>query len=166
MPACRHTIRLQHCDYTQAGAYFVTLCTRRRAHHLGEVTHGRVNLTCRGEVVQEEWLRSPRIRPTVQLDSFVIMPNHLHGIVFLEGQTALGSGRGTRSKCLYRACGSLGSLIAGFKQAVTLRIAKMEGSHRPRLWQRNYYEHVIRTKAELAAVRRYIEENPLRWTGS
>ncbi|MEP7227002.1 MAG: transposase [Gemmatimonadales bacterium] len=159
----RRTTRLQHHDYAQANAYFVTMCTWQRAHVFGEIVGGRVELSRRGQVAQEEWLRSARIRPEVELDSYVVMPNHLHGIVCLNGQGTPASSGVSRSKHLYRASGSLGSMIAAFKQAVTLRVRQIPGADGQRLWQRNYYEHVIRTEAEMSAVRRYIEENPLRW---
>ncbi len=159
----RRTTRLQTHDYTQAGAYFVTVCTWQRTHLFGEIVSGRVELSSRGQVVQEEWLRSTRIRPEIELDSFVVMPNHLHGILCLGGQGVPASSGVSRSERPHRACGSLGSVIAGFKQAVTLRVRRTQEAYGQRLWQRNYYEHVIRTVAELSAARRYIEENPLRW---
>jgi len=159
----RRTTRLQHYDYTRAGAYFVTICTWQRAHLFGQIVGGKIELSPRGEVVSEEWLRSARIRPEVELDSFVVMPNHLHGIVCLDGRGTPAGSRIPRSSHPHRESASLSSLIAGFKQAVTLRGRRTQDASGQRLWQRNYYEHVIRTEAELSAVRRYIEENPLRW---
>jgi len=103
------------------------------------------------------------IRPRVELDSFVVMPNHLHGIVLLPGSDTPQSRTGSRLGRASRASGSLGSVVAGFKQAATLRLRRQEAPMGQRLWQRNYYEHVVRTEAELSQIRCYIEENPHRW---
>ena len=115
-----------------------------------------------GQIVQQEWPRTGEIRREVRLDEFVVMPNHLHGIVFIDAvvpATRRAHGRAP----LRRGPRSLGSLIAGFKSAVTKRINIGRGTPRFPVWQRNYYEHVIRDENDLTRVCEYIGNNPLKW---
>jgi putative transposase len=160
----RRSIRLQSYDYTSAGAYFVTICTWRRACLFGSILEGRSLLSPSGAVVREEWLRAAEIRRGVRLDSFVIMPNHLHGILVLSGSGFI-HGSVTRAGGTFRRPGSLGSIVAAFKQAVTIRLRRLGESSR-QIWQRNYFERVIRNEAELFRLRRYIAENARRWVGT
>ena len=142
------------------GAYFVTVVTHQRECLFGEIADGQALLTDCGEAVAQEWRRSTKIRREIQLDAFVVMPNHIHGIVIMGGRTAVGAhGRAP----LHRAPRSLGSFVAGFKSAVTKRINEMRGAPGLPLWQRNYYEHIIRDEDELDRVRQYIVDNQARW---
>lgn len=170
----RHSIRLQGYDYTQPGAYFVTLVTYQRNVLFGEIIDGEVKLNRKGEIVQEEWFASVNNRKEIRLcpEEFVVMPNHVHGIVWIayDGARAVGvdglvgaDGRPplrqpptTRMKPR-----SLGSFIAGFKSSVTKRIR--DELNETGIWQRNYYDRIIRNEKELNAIRRYIESNPLNW---
>ena len=161
----RRSVRLPDLDYTEPGAYFVTLCTRDRRCVFGEVTVDGVRLTPIGEIACDEWRRSADLRAEVQLDTFVVMPNHIHGIVVIRD----GNPRDRRSPRahgrapLHRPGRSLGALIAGFKAAATSRINRLSGSPGAPVWQRNYYEHIIRNGEELARTREYIAGNPGRW---
>ena len=120
----RRSVRLRNYDYGQAGAYFVTLVVHGRDLALGMVVDGEVQLSPVGRLVQEEWRRTPELRPELELDAFVIMPNHLHGIVVIssvgshdpESRAAQGSGTGAhgRAPLPARAPRSLGSFVAGF----------------------------------------------------
>jgi putative transposase len=159
----RRSTRLHAYDYGRAGAYFVTICSWGRAQIFGQVIDEKVHLSVAGKLVEEEWLRTGHLRAGVTIDSFVVMPNHLHGIVLFHGPGNAGQDSIQRGSRVSRSRGSLGSLVASFKQAVTLRLRRVEGENRHRVWQRNYYEHIIRNQAELDKVRRYIDENPLRW---
>jgi putative transposase len=160
----RRSIRLRDYDYTKTGAYFVTLCTYERACLFGEVVGDGVMLSEVGAIVQEEWLRSAEIRREIELDAFVVMPNHLHGIVVIEPVGAHGRAPLPRKRApLQRKPKSLGSFIAGFKSACTKRINEIRGMPRMPLWQRNYYEHVIRSEEALENVRLYIAHNPRLW---
>jgi REP-associated tyrosine transposase len=159
----RRSTRLAAYDYRRPGAYFVTICTWRRGHLFGEVVDGRMRLSVAGKAVEEEWLRTGRLRAGLDLDSFVVMPNHLHGIILFQGPANPEQDSVSQGTYVSRSPGSLGSVVAGFKQAVTLRLRRREGVNLHRVWQRNYYEHVIRNELELNKVRRYIDENPLRW---
>ncbi len=168
----RRSIRLSGFDYSSPGAYFVTLCAYDRERIFGAVAGGEVRLSDYGRVAREEWLRSATVRPEIELDAFVIMPNHIHGVVIITGHRRddkRGSGKGR--VCvgaqglapLHRPPRSLGSFVAGFKMAVTKRVNTARGRAGARVGQRNYYERVVRDDGELALARWYIRENPARW---
>ncbi len=188
----RRSIRLRGYDYTQPGAYFITLCTHQRAHLFGRVVDGVMVLNALGEIVREEWFRSADIRTEIELypDEFVVMPNHIHGIVWIVDtkETIVGDAGATinshggysgargeyyveaHSRApLQRPPKSLPSFIAGFKSAVTHRINQIRGTPGAPVWQRNYYEHIIRDngratgRSPLHAIRQYIRDNPMRW---
>lgn len=158
----RRSVRLKTHDYTEPGAYFVTICTWKRECLFGEVRDGKVILNGLGEVVREEWLRTALARPLVTLDEFAIMPNHIHGIVSIrdEGKARLAP---TTARFRRPLPGSLPVIVGAFKSACTNRINVMRQTPGLFLWQRNYYEHVVRTESELARVREYIAMNPARW---
>jgi len=131
----------------------------------GEVVDDEVALSPCGAIAEDEWRATAQVRPDVDLDAFVIMPNHLHSIAIIADT----DGRGTRPCApTGRRFGdigrySLGSLVRSYKAAVTRRLREMAGSPDLRVWQRNYYEHVIRNQRDLHAVRKYIEDNALKW---
>ena len=159
----------QNFDYAGNGAYFVTICTQDKACRFGTVIAGEMQLNALGEIVRDEWLRTAAVWPQVGLDAFIIMPNHLRGIIMIDQPVGAHCMRpptsiepGARSAPLRRPANSLGSIIAGFKGAATRQINSMTGATLP-LWQRNYYEHVIRNTADLDAIRDYITANPARW---
>ncbi|MGH7702698.1 MAG: transposase [Gemmatimonadales bacterium] len=156
----RRSIRLQAWDYAEIGAYFVTLNAHRRAHLFGKVARGRVVLSVYGAVARDEWLRTARLRPEIELDAFVVMPDHMHGIIRI---TTRRTSRCPRAGNLHREPETLGSILAGYKAACTSRINVLRGTPGGVVWQRNYYEHIIRTSGALARIRRYIETNPARW---
>jgi len=171
----RRSIRLKGYDYTQPGAYFVTICTYQRDEILGAVVNDGIQLSSLGKIIQTEWFRSAEIRKEIRLfgDEFVVMPNHIHGIVWIvENETVGADGvrlvehtsttnTGTRRVPLRRAPRSLSSFIAGFKAAVTSRAGRELNA--ANIWQRNYYEHVVRNENELRNFWDYIDTNPLRW---
>jgi REP element-mobilizing transposase RayT len=174
----RRSIRLKGYDYTQPGAYFVTFCAYQRDEIFGEIINGEMKLSALGGMVHEEWFRSAEIRREIQLfdDEFIVMPNHGHGIVRIvemvgadgvrpEDGVRPNDGRAhamrPNSMPLRRAPRSLGSFMAGFKAAVTSR-AKRE-LNITGIWQRNYYDHIIRDDRELNNIRWYILNNPYHW---
>ena len=167
----RRSIRLQGYDYTQSGAYFVTLCIHQRECLLGDIVDGLLRVNSWGEIVQEEWLRTEILRPAVALDDFVIMPNHFHGIICIanDGRDTELIRRGTARRAPTReqfgrpVSGSLPTLIRAFKSATTKRINERRGTTGILVWQRNYYEHIIRNEEALKRAREYIALNPLRW---
>ncbi len=160
----RRSIRLPTFDYSQAGAYFITIVCQGSESLLGDIVGGDVLLSPYGEITRDEWCRTPSMRTEVDLDEFVVMPNHLHGIVIIKDLERFDRDVGAHGRApLRRRPRSLGSFMAGFKAATTRRINRVRQTPRQRVWQRNYYERVIRDEAELARIRRYIAENPTRW---
>ena len=172
MTGHRQSHRLQGRDYSQCGCYYVTICTWNRACLFGEVSNGQMHLNRYGEIARDEWYRSADLRGELVLDAFVVMPNHVHGIVFIDGPkgdppVAPTLADGPRPR-------SLGSFIAGYKSSVTRRIAGEQtgvgatgGSPSVGLgqtvWQRNYHDHIVWNGTGLAEIRRYILNNPPEW---
>lgn len=162
----RRSLRLKDYDYTQAGAYFITICTHNRECLFGNVMDGEMQLNETGRIVADEWVKSGEIRNEIALDVWVVMPNHLHGIViFADPIGAHGDAplRPPGRAVLFRPPKSLGSMIAGFKSATTKRVNQSRQSPGGKVWQRNYYEHIIRNEQSLARIREYIINNPLQW---
>ncbi len=159
----RRSNRLQGYDYSLAGAYFVTVVTYQWEMLFGNVVAQEMRLTKYGEIVQSCWLSLPSHFPHVNLDEFAIMPNHIHGIIFLrEGDVRARHASPVRTAAGF-VPGSLGATVASFKSAATKRINKERGTPGARLWLRNYHDRVIRNQEELENIREYIVANPLRW---
>jgi REP element-mobilizing transposase RayT len=162
--AQRRSIRLKGYDYSQPGAYFVTLCTQNREFLFGEIANDTMLLNSYGKITEHEWLRSADVRAEVELDVFVVMPNHVHGIVWINKRGAVDATRRAHGRApLRRKPGSLGSMVAGFKSGVTRRVNALRCSPGGRVWQRNYYERIVRDEDELKRIRQYITDNPIRW---
>ena len=162
----RRSIRLKGYDYSQAGFYFVTVCCYQRQRLFGKIVDGVMQLNQYGEIVQNEWLKSSIIRPEIELDEYVVMPNHFHGIIVINPVGANSasplpsSATPTHPSMKPR---SLSSIIAGFKSAVTKKINLIRNAPGTPVWQRNYYEHIIRNENALNNIRQYIINNPLSW---
>ncbi len=152
-------------DYAQAGAYFVTIVVQGRACLFGEVVDGEVHLNDTGRLVSACWQWLESQYPFVELYEFVVMPNHLHGIIVISDGTRRGGSRtaptGADSPAIKRK--PLGRLIGAFKTVSTKRFNREHGLSGTPLWQRDYFEHVIRSEESLAKIRRYIHDNPARW---
>jgi putative transposase len=157
----RRSIRLRGYDYSEAGAYFVTICSRERECLFGQITDGAVVWTPFGEGVVATWEAMPTRFPTVDLDAWVLMPNHLHGILVLNDPTANVTAANTAPLPSQRPF--LGGVIAWFKYLSTKEINRLRGTPGQRVWQRNYHEHIIRNERSLEELRNYTVENPLRW---
>jgi putative transposase len=175
----RRSIRLNSYDYSSPGAYFITICAHRKRCVFGEIVDGRMHRNDCGDIVQEEWFRSATIRKEIQFDAWVVMPNHVHGIVMItppvgaHGQmpafaiappkTGPHDHAPLQGRLPRRRPRSLGTFVGGFKSAVRSRINKMRGTIGLPVWQSNYYEHVIRNEDDLNQIREYILTNPMRW---
>ena len=169
----RRSIRLRGYDYREAGAYFVTICARDRMSMFGEVVDGRMRLNDQGIMVRTIWEEIPDHYGHVDLDSFVVMPNHIHGIIVLVGATPRGRPGGGPEPGQAQgpaptASLSLPDVVHRFKTLTTKRYADGVTQHGwppfpGRLWQRNYYEHIIRDEGELNITRQYIRDSPLKW---
>jgi REP element-mobilizing transposase RayT len=165
----RRSIRLKGYDYTQPGAYFVTFCAYQRQHLFGEVVDGNMVLNESGKIARDEWFKTAELRPYVKLydDEFVIMPNHGHGIIWIEddlvGARRRRAPTETTEKFGKPVKGSIPTIVRAYKSAVTYAVNKLENQLGAVLWQRNYYEHIIRNDRELHNIARYIQFNPLNW---
>ena len=154
----RRSIRLAGYDYSQAGAYFVTICTYRRECLFGMIQNNQPVLSQHGQIVAQCWNSLAEHFSFLALDAFVIMPDHLHGIIVIyeHGQSDEPVLNGTKPR-------SLSAVIQNFKSVSTRRVHQaLPNDHTP-IWQRGYYERVIRNSHELARIQRYIETNPARW---
>ncbi|MBI2487874.1 MAG: transposase [Deltaproteobacteria bacterium] len=166
----RRSIRLKEYDYSQAGAYFVTVCTQNRECLFGGIVDGQMRLTDAGQMVQTTWDELPKHYTGIDIDEFVVMPNHVHGIILIQDVGAgpgacpnKGQPQGVTSTL------SLPDVVHRFKSITTTRyrhgVAQKCWSPFPgRLWQRNYYEHIIRNEDDLLDIREYITNNPSRWS--
>jgi putative transposase len=217
----RRSIRLKGYDYTQPGAYFITICTQGRECLFGEIIDGEMHLNEAGQIVVQTWQDLPNHISNVQLDAFVVMPNHVHGIIiitdhaggigagFKPARTTIGPGptagpgsvagsgptagpgsvagsgptTGPGSVAVVVGSGSVGSgsvgagsepaptrsshglpeIVRQFKTFSARRINELRGTPGTPVWQRNYYEHIIRDEFSLSRIRQYIAENPARW---
>lgn len=158
----RQSIRLKDYDYAQAGGYFITICAWNRESIFGDIKDGKFFPNHLGEIVVEEWRKSPEIRQEITLDEFTLMPNHFHGIVMINRTGNNNVGANGRSP-LHMQSKSIPSFVAGFKSVVTKRINTLRNTPGVPVWQRNYYDHIIRNDEELHQIREYITNNPLTW---
>ena len=154
----RRSLRLAGFDYGREGAYFVTICTHDRTCLFGEIVNGEMRLNVAGQVAATCWLDIPAHFPHVRLDTYTIMPNHVHGIIWIDAHpVAVPPG----ALVLRSPSKTVGSIVRGFKIGVTKWVrANMDVRD---VWQRNYYEHIIRNEAALNRVHQYIMDNPARW---
>ena len=196
----RRSIRLRNYDYSDAGLYFITLCTADRKNIFGEIILGTMHLNAFGEIAAEEWEKTPQIRKNISLGEFIIMPNHFHAIISIDYK--LNDKKIENTGIFYSPSQTIGAIIRGFKGATTKRINNLirenknnsdgtgelqfaptrnpspakdsaptrdlfstdinpsgEGS----IWQRNYYEHIIKTEKAYNNISAYIINNPKNW---
>jgi putative transposase len=175
----RHSIRLREYDYSSGGAYFVTICAYQRECLFGEVVAGEMRLSDCGQIVREEWENTAIFRDNVELDVYAVMPNHFHGIILITIDVgarravpdlvscAPEQGTARRAPTLESfgapVPGSLATILRSFKSAATKRINALRDNPGCPVWQRNYFEHVIRNEDDLANIRQYIADNPMKW---
>jgi putative transposase len=151
----RHSLRLKYFDYSLPGAYFVTISTYQKADLLGVITGQIMTPNQFGKIIHSVWLNIPSHYPDVHLDSFVIMPNHVHGLLWI-GERAGFKPAPTKKY-------SLSEIVRSFKAFSTREINKIRETSGSPVWQRNYYEHIVRGDKELNTIREYIEANVLNW---
>ncbi len=158
-----HSIRLEGYDYSQSGAYFVTICLEGKKNLLGHIVSEKIALNCIGKCVQKEWENLPLRFPTVELDQFVIMPNHFHGILLVGAVLAPPSSSSPAKEGAASSTPTLGKIIRAFKSLSAIQANKLLNTPGQPFWQRNYFEHIIRTEKELNQTRDYIADNPIKW---
>jgi len=207
----RKSIRLKEYDYSQEGAYFVTICAWKWECFFGDVINGEMELNKYGRIIEGEWLQTGNLRSNVEIDEYVVMPNHFHGILIINenNHSDVGArrclaqnvhaeqhqGNGNNySDVVARRClapynandnnhnrvtkrnratqrvapttlqsNSLGSIVGQFKSIVTKQINKSRNTPGFPVWQRNYYDHIVRNENELNRIREYIIYNPMKW---
>jgi putative transposase len=154
----RRTIRLKGWDYASSGAYFVTICAKDRRCLFGVVVNEMMHLGPAGSVVENAWISLADRYSHASLDEYIIMPNHMHGIIVLQSVRRGGSRTAPTSTRK-----PLGRLIGAFKTISTKEINRLCGTTGRTIWQRGYYDHIIRNEEDLDNIRRYIQNNPLNW---
>lgn len=182
----RRSIRLQGFDYSQPGSYFVTLVTCQRECLFGEVLNGEMRPGQLGEIAAASWAALAWHFRNIELDEFVVMPNHLHGIIVIVNEPArrgeamanVTANRGTfmvaiasplqptpaRTTPHGTTPRSLNAVMQNFKSVTSRRIRKLAAYAERPIWQRNYYEHVVRDAPDLERIRAYIRNNPAKWS--
>ncbi|MCK3658719.1 hypothetical protein A4G18_08350 [Pasteurellaceae bacterium Pebbles2] len=157
----RRSIRLKGYNYSSLGDYFITICCVDRNPLFGEIVDNQMCLNENGVIARREWLKTLSCRKGVELGEFIIMPNHIHAIVsFTEEFQRINSEKGVCHTPLQSPSYTLGAIIRGYKSAVTSQLKEQLGE---RIWQRNYYEHIIRNEKSYEMIEDYIKNNPLTW---
>lgn len=175
----RRSIRLKGYDYSQAGAYFVTLCLQYREPLFGRIVCGAMQLNPAGHMIEKWWAELPHKFVSIDVDEYVVMPDHFHGIIVItevgHPQTVIGhphrdapTGDAPTGDPPTKKAPTLGDIVDWFKTMTTneyIRGVKGSGWQRfaGKLWQRNYYERIVRTEYALGRIRKYIRDNPARW---
>ncbi|GIJ97399.1 hypothetical protein CAPN001_19680 [Capnocytophaga stomatis] len=187
----RRSIRLKGYDYSREGLYFITVCCQNRTHYFGEIIDGKMQLNAIGEIAHNEWINTENVRKNIKIHTFIVMPNHFHAIIEIAHQcrgvlhtpndvtlhtpnddekdvlhTPNDDEKGVlhtsnNEKCVFNTplrspSQTLGAIVRGYKSAVS----KKTGFS---LWQRNYYEHIIRNEESYFKIHEYIENNPTKW---
>ena len=171
----RRSIRLKGYDYSASGLYFITICTWKHLHLFGEIEDDLMALNRYGEMAEHEWHRTDELRDNIRLHEFIIMPNHLHGIIEIVNCHGIDR-RGTAHRAqISGGCtpqkeqfgkpssNTIPTIIRSFKGAVTKHIRELENNPEFNIWQRNYYEHIIRNEESYLKISEYILTNPLKW---
>jgi len=163
----RRSIRLPGYDYTAAGAYFITICTQGRECLFGQVMDGDMRLNALGEIVRAEWEKSAALRAEIELGPYAVMPNHFHAIIWMiDDRCSRGTARRaptTVEQFGKPVAGSIPTIVRAFKSAVTRQINLVRQTPGAAVWQRNYYEHIIRDEPSCEKIAAYILNNPRQW---
>ena len=179
----RRSIRLKGYDYSLPGLYFITLCTQNRLHLFGEIKNGEMILNEAGKIAKEEWEKTAEIRKNISLGAFIIMPNHFHAIISINYQIKNATEESPFAPTEFKSpSNTIGAIIRGYKAATTKKIKELfykgdiatgdsatgESLFAPiplkgSIWQRNYYEHIIRNEKAYNNITQYIINNPKNW---
>ena len=169
----RKKLRIPDFDYSQPGAYYVSIVTQGRRKLFGQIVDGEMVLNDIGKMVKEVWVAIPEHFPIVELGEFVVMPNHFHGIITIMAGETQGINVGARHAVPRPfsekegfgkpVSGSLSTILRSFKSATTKAFHEFFGHAEESLWQRSFYEHVIRNERDYRAIYEYIVANPMNW---
>ena len=171
----RRSLWLEGYDYGAWGPYFVSIVVDRRLRLFGDVVDEEMRLNAAGEMAESVWAALPRRFPAVRLDAFVVMPNHIHGIIVIDHSDTVNTTERATTRVAPTGAPdagrriALGDVVGAYKSITTVEYTRGVAGHgwprfRGRLWQRNYYEHIIRDDRSLERIRAYILENPARWS--
>jgi putative transposase len=168
----RRSVRHQGHNYAAPGAYFVTVCVQHRRCLFGEIADGEMHLNAAGQMVHSSWEQLPERWPCLILDAFVVMPNHFHGILWIEedGFGLINSDGKVVGQDGHADAPTLGEVVGGWKSLTTHRyIQGVRGAgwlpFAGRLWQRSFYDHIVRDEASFWTIQEYVATNPQRWEG-
>jgi REP element-mobilizing transposase RayT len=166
----RRSIRMKGYDYSREGLYFVTICVQNRACLFGKITNGEMILNEYGQIVQMVWNELPRHYANIQLDEFIVMPNHIHGIIAITDENAVdivGAGfkpaPTTEPTTIPTTKHGLPEIVRALKTFSAIKINALRNSQGEKLWQRNYWEHIIRNEKSYQYIANYIVNNPPNW---
>lgn len=159
----RKSIRLKDYDYSKNGYYFITICSKNREYLFGEIRRGTIfcALNQGGKIADQCWKEIAIHYENVIIDEFIIMPNHIHGIIIINNERVQDIEPPRRNQFQHIIPGSIGSIIRGFKIGVTKWFRNNTDIHQ--IWQKGFYEHIIRNDDELNNIRKYIQDNPHKW---
>jgi putative transposase len=155
----RRSARLRGYDYAQCGIYFVTICTHNRECRLGTVIEGEAYLSDIGVVAHRCWGKLVDHYPNIQLDAYIVMPNHIHGLIVIDSIDLVGAGL---RPALTKQHG-LSEIVRAFKSFSSREINRLRGTEGGSIWQRSFYDHIVRDEKALHNIRSYIYMNPERW---
>jgi REP element-mobilizing transposase RayT len=158
----RRSIRLSEYNCSQVGTYFITICTHNRECLFGDAVDGTIVLNEFGKIVCNEWNHTAQIRKNVRIEEYIVMPNTMHGIFVIVDAGATRRVAPTNERLIGPIAGYIGAIIGQFKSIVTKRINTVRDTPALPIWQRNYYEHIIRNEDELNGIRESIIENSLQ----
>ena len=155
--------RLKDYDYSRNGAYFVTICTKNSRHLFGSIVDQKLIPNRQAEVVTECWLDLPAHYTNCVLDKFIIMPNHVHGIIIMDNEIVETGLKPVSTAGRVAKSYSLSEIIRGFKTFSARKINEYQNTRGKAFWQSRFFDHIIRNREELKRIRQYIIENPLKW---
>lgn len=160
----RRSVRLRGYDYSQEGTYFVTICTHQRQALFGDITANADMITNPlGDIAREEWENTTTHRPYVEVDSYVIMPNHTHAIIVIDKEGMARHAPTQTPKFSHPLKGALGTIVGAYKATVTKHIHRLHNTPEEIIWQRGFHDAIIRDEKMLDALRHYVENNPALW---
>lgn len=178
----RQSIRLKDYDYSQEGSYFITLVTQDRLHLFGKIEDGKMMLNSVGKIIEDEWRKTIELRPNIALGEFIIMPDHMHMIIIITEQLEKKEDKEWTHSNPKSPSQTIGAIIRGFKGASTKKINLFLNSagespfapttesqfaptefYKNKIFQRNYYEHIIRNQNDYNRIEQYILDNPKNW---
>jgi REP element-mobilizing transposase RayT len=160
----RRSIRLKDYDYSQPGEYFLTICTNNHECIFGNIIHEEMKLSTEGTIAQRCWEEIPKHFSNVQLDEYIIMPNHIHGILILtESMVGTRHAVSLREQFAKPIIGSVPTIVRSFKSAATKRIHEIRNTPSLPVWQGRFFERIIRNDKELYNIREYIFNNITKW---